>query len=163
MLPRWERFYEKMLRGALRGWRPYIISLGTLVLLFIAFGGFGASIGSQRTKVEFFPDNTPNQIIVYIEYPQGTDIEKTNLIMKDLEERVYKVLNSPEYVDNGYNFLVESAVSQVGAGSGNPQTDGGSTAIKFLESLCERLLNPNVSATVFASISSRARRNIICS
>lgn len=128
VLPRWERFYEKMLRSALRGWRPYIISLSTLVLLFIAFGGFGASIGSQRTKVEFFPDNTPNQIIVYIEYPQGTDIEKTNLIMKDLEERVYKVLNSPEYVDNGYNFLVESAVSQVGAGSGNPQTDGGSTA-----------------------------------
>lgn len=128
VLPRWEHFYERMLRAALRGWRPYIISLGTLVLLFIAFGGFGASIGSQRTKVEFFPDNTPNQIIVYIEYPQGTDIEKTNLIMKDLEERVYKVLNSPEYVDNGYNFLVESAVSQVGAGSGNPQTDGGSTA-----------------------------------
>ncbi|MDX8553927.1 efflux RND transporter permease subunit [Tenacibaculum sp. 1B UA] len=128
VLPRWERFYERMLRAALRGWRPYIISLGTLVLLFVAFGGFGASIGSQRTKVEFFPDNTPNQIIVYIEYPQGTDIEKTNLIMKDLEERVYKVLNLPEYIDNGYNFLVESAVSQVGAGSGNPQTDGGSTA-----------------------------------
>ncbi|MGG6230081.1 efflux RND transporter permease subunit [Tenacibaculum sp. SDUM215027] len=128
VLPRWERFYEKMLRGALRGWRPYVISIATFVFLFIAFGGFGASIGSQRTKVEFFPDNTPNQIIVYIEYPQGTDIEKTNLIMKDLEERVYKVLNAPEYVDNGYNFLVESVVSQVGAGSGNPQTDGGSTA-----------------------------------
>lgn len=128
VLPRWEQFYEKTLRAALKGWRPYVISLGTLVLLFIAFGGFGASIGSQRTKVEFFPDNTPNQIIVYIEYPQGTDIEKTNLIMKDLEERVYKVLNAPEYVDNGHNFLVESTVSQVGAGSGNPQTDGGSAA-----------------------------------
>ncbi len=128
VLPRWERMYEKTLRVALKGWRPYIISLGTLVLLFIAFGGFGASVGSQRTKVEFFPDNTPNQIIVYIEYPQGTDIEKTNLIMKDIEERVYKILNAPEYVNNGYNFMVESAVSQVGAGSGNPQTDGGSTA-----------------------------------
>ncbi|WP_299011158.1 efflux RND transporter permease subunit [uncultured Tenacibaculum sp.] len=128
VLPRWERMYEKTLRAALKGWRPYIISLGTLVLLFIAFGGFGASVGSQRTKVEFFPDNTPNQIIVYIEYPQGTDIEKTNLIMKDIEERVYKILNAPEYVNNGYNFMVESAVSQVGAGSGNPQTDGGSTA-----------------------------------
>ena len=34
----------------------------------------------QRTKVEFFPDNKPNQIIVYIEYPEGTDIEKTNQI-----------------------------------------------------------------------------------
>jgi multidrug efflux pump subunit AcrB len=40
-------------------------------------------VGSGRTKVEFFPDNKPNQIIVYIEYPQGTDIEKTNNITKD--------------------------------------------------------------------------------
>ncbi len=128
ILPRWERFYERVLRAVLKGYRPIVIAVLTVFLLFFAFGGFGASIGSQRTKVEFFPDNTPNQIIVYIEYPQGTDIEKTNTIMKDLEERVYAVLNSPEYVDNGYNFLVESAVSQVGAGSGNPQTDGGSTA-----------------------------------
>lgn len=128
VLPRWERFYERALRAALKGWRPYVITLGTFLLLFIAFGGFGASVKKQRTKVEFFPDNTPNQIIVYIEYPQGTDIEKTNLIMKDLEERVYNVLNSPEYMHGDHNFLVESAVSQVGAGSGNPQTDGGSTA-----------------------------------
>ncbi len=27
-----------------------------------------------------------------------------------------------------YNFMVESAVSQVGEGAGNPQTDGGSAA-----------------------------------
>ncbi len=128
VLPRWERFYEKMLRGALKGWRPIIISVLTFLLLIGAGYGFKTSIEKKRTKVEFFPDNTPNQIIVYIEYSQGTDIEKTNLIMKDLEERVYKVLNSPEYMDNGYNFLVESVVSQVGAGSGNPQTDGGSTA-----------------------------------
>jgi multidrug efflux pump subunit AcrB len=127
-LPRLERFYERMITGALKGWRPYVISLGTFVLLFAAFGGFGASVSSKRTGVEFFPDNEPNQIIVYIEYPQGTDIAKTNEITKDIEQRVYKVVNSPEYVDNGYNFLVESAVSQVGSGSGNPQTDGGSSA-----------------------------------
>ncbi|MEM7085158.1 MAG: efflux RND transporter permease subunit [Bacteroidota bacterium] len=128
ILTRWERFYEKALRSALKGWRPYVVSLGTVVLLFIAFGGFGASVGSQRTKVEFFPDNDPNQIIVYIEYPQGTDIIKTNAITKDIEGRVYDILNSPENVDDGYNFLVESAVSQVGEGAGNPQTDGGSAA-----------------------------------
>lgn len=50
---------------------------------------FGASIEKGRTEVNFFPDNKPNQIIVYIEYPQGTDIEKTNLITKDIEKRVY--------------------------------------------------------------------------
>ena len=32
------------------------------------------------------------------------------------------------YKDGDYNFMVESAVSQVGEGAGNPQTDGGSAA-----------------------------------
>jgi multidrug efflux pump subunit AcrB len=85
-------------------------------------------MASGNTKFEFFPDNKPNQIIVYIEYPEGTDIEKTNAITKEIEQRVYNTLNDPEYTEDGYNFLVESAVSQVGAGAGNPQTDGGSSA-----------------------------------
>lgn len=128
LLPKAETIYERTLRIALRGARPTLIAISTVLLLVFAFGGFGASVASQRTKVEFFPDNTPNQIIVYIEYPQGTAIEKTNSITKDIESRVYKIINDAKYVDNDYNFLVESAVSQVGAGSGNPQTDGGSTA-----------------------------------
>jgi multidrug efflux pump subunit AcrB len=128
ILPRWEKFYEGLLRGALKGWRPYIITVSTFLLLFIAFGGFGASVASQRTKVEFFPDNKPNQIIVYIEYPEGTDIEKTNLITDKIEKKVYTILNENTYRDGAYNFLVESAVSQVGEGAGNPNTDGGSAA-----------------------------------
>ncbi len=128
ILTLWERIYEKSIRAALKGWRPYAIVIGTFFLLFVAFGGFGYSLMTQRTKVEFFPDNKPNQIIVYIEYPQGTDIEKTNIITKEIEERVYDILNSEEYMDGDYNYLVESVVSQVGAGAGNPQTDGGSTA-----------------------------------
>ena len=128
ILTQWERFYEKTLRNALKGKRPYIIVIGTFLLLFFAFMGFGASVGSQRTKIEFFPDNKPNQIIVYIEYPQGTAIEKTNAITKEIEQRVYTVINDSEYLDGDHNFLVESAVAQVGDGAGNPQTDGGSTA-----------------------------------
>ncbi len=128
ILPRWERFYEKTLRAALSGRKPALITIGTVILLFIAFMGFGASVGSQRTKVEFFPDNTPNQIIVYVEYPEGTDIKKTNAITKDIEERVYKIINEEAYMHGDFNFLTESAVSQVGEGAGNPQTDGGSAA-----------------------------------
>ncbi|MGZ0016096.1 efflux RND transporter permease subunit [Yeosuana sp. AK3] len=128
ILPRAEKMYEGSLRNAFKGKMPVFITLGTFVLLIIAFMGFGASIGSQRTKVEFFPDNTPNQIIVYIEYPEGTDINKTNTITKSIEERVYKILNDEQYKDGDYNFLTESAVSQVGEGAGNPQTDGGSAA-----------------------------------
>jgi len=128
ILPKWENFYENILRSALGGKKPAIITVVTVLLLIVAFIGFGASVSSQRTKVEFFPDNTPNQIIVYIEYPEGTDIKKTNAITKDIEARVYKVLNNEDYINGDFNFLTESAVSQVGAGAGNPQTDGGSAA-----------------------------------
>ena len=127
-LPILENFYEKTLRGALSGRWPIAVTLGTVILLFIAFSGFGASVASQRTKVEFFPDNTPNQIIVYIEYPEGTDIEKTNEITMAVEQRVYEIINQDAYLNGDYNFLTESAVSQVGEGAGNPQTDGGSAA-----------------------------------
>ncbi|MFD0835044.1 efflux RND transporter permease subunit [Mariniflexile aquimaris] len=123
-----ENLYEKSLKAALRGKRPYFISIGTFVLLVISFIGFGISLSSQRTKVEFFPDNKPNQIIVYIEYPEGTDINKTNAITKEIEKKVYHVLNENMYKKGDYNFMVESAVSQVGEGAGNPQTDGGSAA-----------------------------------
>lgn len=126
MLPKWEKFYEKLILKSLKGKTPIIITFSTVALLIIAFMGFGKSIDEQRTKVEFFPDNEPNQIIVYIEYPQGTDINKTNQITKAIEKRVYSIINSESYSDGDYNFLVESAVSQVGEGAGNPMTDGGS-------------------------------------
>ena len=128
MLPKWERFYEKSLRKALSGKMPAVITIGTVILLFIAFMGFGASVGSQRTKVEFFPDSKANQITAYIEYSEGTDIKKTNAITKQVEQRVYKVINDEAYKKGNFNFLTESAVSQVGEGAGNPQTDGGSAA-----------------------------------
>ncbi len=128
VLPRLENWYERRLKSALTGWSPYVLVFGTFMLLFVAFGTFGWSLGTQRTKVEFFPDNKPNQIIVYIEYPEGTDIEKTNEITKLIEVKVSNILYSNDYMDGDHNFMIESVVSQVGAGAGNPQTDMGSAA-----------------------------------
>jgi multidrug efflux pump len=128
VLPRLENWYEGVLRGALSGKTPYWLVAGTFTLLIVSFMAFGSSVSSQRTKIEFFPDNKPNQIIVYLEYPQGTDIEKTNAITKEIETKVFTVLNDSQYMDGDHNFLVESVVSQVGEGAGNPQTDGGSAA-----------------------------------
>ncbi|ARV06789.1 copper transporter [Polaribacter sp. SA4-10] len=128
VLPKLESWYENRLRSALTGKRPYALVVLTFVLLIASFIAFGWSLGTQRTKVEFFPDNKPNQIIVYIEYPEGTDIQKTNSITKLIEERVADVLYGDEYMDGDRNFMVESLVSQVGEGAGNPQTDGGSAA-----------------------------------
>ncbi len=129
IMVRVERSYQRFLSWALDGKKPVLFVVGIFTVLLLTFIGFGASVGAKRTGIEFFPDNTPNQIIVYIEYPEGTDIEKTNAITKEIEQRVYEVVNNPEYIEgDNYNFLVESAVSQVGEGAGNPQTDGGSTA-----------------------------------
>ena len=86
VLNRLENWYKNNLRIAFKGARPYLIVAFTFVLLFGAFAAFGISVSTQRTKIEFFPDNTPNQIIVYLEYPQGTTIEKTNAITKEIEK-----------------------------------------------------------------------------
>jgi multidrug efflux pump len=116
--------YERLLRYAMRGRRAYAFVFGTVFMLILSF----VLVGISQPKVEFFPDNQPTQIIVYIEYPQGTDIAKTDQMTKSIEEVVIKTVNDPKYMDGGYNFMVESLVSQVGAGAGNPQTEGGSEA-----------------------------------
>lgn len=128
-MPRFENWYERRIEHALRGRNVYWYFGVTFVLLIATFMLFGMSVGSGRTKIEFFPENTPNEIYVYIEYPEGTSITKTNTLTKAIEDRVYEVVNQDMYQDpKGENYLVESAVSQVGEGAGNPQTDGGSSA-----------------------------------
>jgi len=42
-------------------------------------------MGIFPPKVEFFPDNQPKQILVFIEYPEGTAISKTNRNHKTIE------------------------------------------------------------------------------
>ena len=126
---RFENWYERRIEHALTGKNVYWYFGATFALLIATFMLFGMSVGSGRTKIEFFPENTPNEIYVYIEYPEGTSIIKTNTLTKAIEDRVYDVVNRDMYKNTkGNNYLVESAVSQVGEGAGNPQTDGGSSA-----------------------------------
>ena len=119
-----ENKYESFLRFALKGWRAFAFLFGTTLLLFFTM----VLVGIAGPKIEFFPDNQPNQIIVYAEYPQGTDIEKTNSITKDIEQEVIEVINASKYFENSKNFMVESMLSQVGDGAGNQQNDFGSQA-----------------------------------
>ena len=125
---RFENWYERRLKHALKGSNVYWYFGITFTMLIVVFMLFGMSVTSGRTKIEFFPDNKPNEIYAYIEYPQGTYIEKTNTLTKAIEKRVYEVANQEKYTQGEHNYLVESAVSQVGEGAGNPMTDGGSSA-----------------------------------
>jgi len=119
-LKKLESNYERFLKYALRGRKAYGFFFGTLLLLFLSF----VLIGLVQPDVLFFPENQPKQVITYIEYPEGTDIEKTNELTKNVEDQIFEVIKKYEDED-GYNFMVESVISQVGQGAGNPQTDGG--------------------------------------
>ncbi|MFY7742413.1 MAG: efflux RND transporter permease subunit [Flavobacterium sp.] len=114
-----ENKYRDFLQFALGGKKPILFFVGTFILLILSF----VAVGIAKPNVLFFPENQPNQIMVYIEFPEGTDIKKTNAFVKQIEEKVYAIAN--KYVEDGENYMVESAIGQVGNGSGNPQTDGG--------------------------------------
>jgi len=115
-----ETKYRNFLQYALTGKKPLVFFFGTFLLLILSF----VAVGIAKPNVLFFPENQPNQIMVYIEFPEGTDIKKTNAFVKQIEQKVYAVAN--KYMEDGENYMVESAIAQVGNGSGNPQTDGGS-------------------------------------
>ncbi|GAB2764150.1 efflux RND transporter permease subunit [Salinimicrobium soli] len=119
-LKKLEAKYERTLKVALHGRNSYFVFFGTVLLLILSF----VLVGLVQPKVLFFPENQPNQIITYIEYPEGTDIRKTNELTKEVEQRIFEVIKKYEDED-GYNYMVESAISQVGQGAGNPMTDGG--------------------------------------
>jgi multidrug efflux pump subunit AcrB len=122
-LVRLENSYRTFLAFALGGYNPILFLGGTFFLLFTSF----ALMGIFPPSVEFFPENQPKQILVFIEYPEGTAIKKTNNTTRRIEEAIYQVVGRPEYNKADFNLLVESGVAQVGEGAGNPFVDNGNT------------------------------------
>jgi multidrug efflux pump len=122
--PRMEDKYKNFLAKILTGRKAWLALAGIIGMLFFSF----ILLGIFPRKVLFFPDNIPNQAIAYIEYPQGTSIEKTNKATLFVEKQVISILQ--KYVDpkTNENFLAESIVSQVGVGAGNPNVDAGSAS-----------------------------------
>jgi multidrug efflux pump subunit AcrB len=122
--PKMENKYKNFLAKILTGKRAWLALATIIGMLFFSF----ILLGIFPRKVLFFPDNIPNQVITYIEYPQGTDIAKTNKATLFVEKQVIDILS--KYVDpkTNKNFLAESIVSQVGVGAGNPNVDAGSAS-----------------------------------
>ncbi len=115
-LPRLMDWYERALRRALTGWRPVRLLIGTFVLLIFSFVLLGVSVKTGRVGIEFFPKGDPNQVFVYLKLPSGTNVGYTDSITKVLEAKVNKVLQK----DNVKNPLVESIISNVAVGAGDP-------------------------------------------
>jgi len=125
-LPKLENFYERFLQYVLKGKHPLAFFGGTILLLVLSLLLFGLF----PPKVDFFPDNAPKQVYVYIEFPIGTDIIKTNDFTKQMKSKVVNYLN--QYKVDGKNFMVTSVIEQVGEGAGDTSRgfQGGSTPNK---------------------------------
>jgi multidrug efflux pump subunit AcrB len=122
--PKMEEKYKLFLAKILTGKKAWMSLIGIIAMLFLSF----ALVGIFPRKVLFFPENIPNQVIAYIEYPQGTDIEKTNKATLYVEKQVIAILEKYVEPTTNKNFLAESIVSQVGVGAGNPNVDAGSAS-----------------------------------
>ena len=118
-LPSLENGFKKTLAYALQGRKPILFFTGTVALLIFS----GVLLGAFPPKTLFFPENMPNQAMVYIQMPIGTDIEETNAVTLELEKEVMAIVQSYEYTDeNGefQNYMVESVIAQVGEGTSDP-------------------------------------------
>ena len=106
---------------SLRGAKPWLFFYGMIGLLFASL----VLLGMFPPKVEFFPQNEPQYVNVYIDMPIGTDIEETNRVTQEVEGMVMTAINRPEFLQEGENgeaeqFLVNSVIAQVGEGTSDP-------------------------------------------
>ena len=109
VLPAMEQLYKSLLRHALKGRNPYTYFSGTVVLLLLSF----TLMGIFTPPVVFFPINQPSLANIFIEFPTGTDIKQTNAFSKKVEKELINMLTP-------YEHMVESVITKVGAGAGDP-------------------------------------------
>ena len=106
-IPVLEKGYHLFIKGALK--YPALIFSGTIGLLF----GSIILLGIFTPKLEFFPTTEPLYINTFVELPMGTDIEKTNEIVKQLEAKLDETLEP-------YAPIVESVLTQIGENTADP-------------------------------------------
>ncbi|MEO6819262.1 MAG: efflux RND transporter permease subunit, partial [Ginsengibacter sp.] len=120
ILPAIMNSYEKLLRWAVYKWRPVWLLAGTFVLLILSVLFFSA----RKVPVVFFPESAPNFIYVYLKLPVGTNVDYTDSVTRNIEQRVTKVLSGS---DGKPNPAVESIISNVAVGASDPSSGDRST------------------------------------
>ena len=108
--PAVQRVYIRALTWALD--HRTISFSSVIVLLILSF----VLIAVRSPKVVFFPSSEPNFAYVYLTMPEGTDQEKTNEVLKQLEAKVYHTL-AMDPAQNISNPLVTSVISNVKVGA----------------------------------------------
>lgn len=110
VLPKLERGYDQFITRALK--IPWIIFFGSFILLFLAL----ALLAVKSPKVIFFPNAQPIYINAFVELPMGKDIEATNEIMLNLEEKIQQAIEP-------YSEIVDAVLSQIGENTSDPNSE----------------------------------------
>lgn len=107
VLPVLEKAYDHFIASALRV--PLLVFGGTFLLLFAAI----LVLAVRAPKVQFFTSSDPVYVNAFIELPLGADIEATNKVSRQLEERISKVIEP-------YEGVVEAVLLQIGENTSDP-------------------------------------------
>lgn len=111
VLPWLENGYDSFIRFILRGIMPIVTFVGVILLLFGSISLFS----SNPPKTVFFPDTDPLYINAFVELPIGSDIQSTNVLMKELEGKVDRSIKT--FKDAG---VVDAVLSQIGENTSDP-------------------------------------------
>ena len=107
VMPALEDIYRKFISRALK--YPIAIFAGTFLLLIFAV----FLLNLRSPKVIFFPDPDPIYVNAFVELPIGKDIEATNAIMYQLEDKIYEAIEP-------YEDIIESVLTQIGENTSDP-------------------------------------------
>lgn len=101
--------YHDTIQWVLQGRRPWYTLGGTVVGLILSI----VLLGIVSPKVVFFAETPPNFVYIYNTMPAGTDLDVTNQVTQEIEDRVYEVIgqNNPN---------VKSVISNVAVGAAAP-------------------------------------------
>ncbi len=109
ILPLLENTYNRFIRFALTGIKPYLVFLGTVMLLFVSIG----LMMVFPPEIEYFPNPDPMYINVFVDLPLGSDIEKTNRIVNGIEDKIEDVIEDRRHI-------VEAILTQIGEEVSDP-------------------------------------------
>lgn len=115
--PAFQNFYARTIAWFLKGIRPQLTLLGTVVLLIVSF----ILISIFPPKVVFFPSADPNFVYAYITLPIGTNQAYTDSVTQVVENKIYGVIGEK-------NPVVKSVISNVAVGANDPQSFDMSTS-----------------------------------
>jgi multidrug efflux pump subunit AcrB len=108
-LPWLENKYKGVINSSLR-WGGTML-FGTIGLFFLSI----FLIQLRPPTIEFFPEADPLYVNAFVELPLGSDIEATNEVTRQLENKILVMLKP-------YGDVVESVLTQIGENTSDPNT-----------------------------------------